>query len=185
MTPPNPLFSNSVTTMTTNSFHLPYLPDLTHYTYHCFLNTSSREKYTHTQTHTHLFFLHIHILAFKAIFSQFNSFLFIPTAFFLEMVKPPREGTASIYYIDNEEQLPTGLLYWTMGGQSLQVLEFQSATVYKFLSVWIFLEPQLVHVSLSTGQLDFIREFYWKVSDSNFKSEQKLTPKNHAVNKTR
>ena len=107
MTPPNPLFSNSVTTMTTNSFHLPYLPDLTHYTYHCFLNTSSREKYTHTQTHTHLFFLHIHILAFKAIFSQFNSFLFIPTAFFLEMVKPPREGTASIYYIDNEEQLPT------------------------------------------------------------------------------
>ena len=101
------------------------------------------------------------------------------------MVKPPREGTASIYYIDNEEQLPTGLLYWTMGGQSLQVLEFQSATVYKFLSVWIFLEPQLVHVSLSTGQLDFIREFYCKVSDSNFKSEQKLTPKNHAVNKTR
>ena len=81
-----------------------------------FVNTSSREKYTHTNTHTHLFFLHIHILAFKAIFSQFNSFLFISTAFFLEMVKLSREGTARIYYTDNEEQLPTGLLHWTMQG---------------------------------------------------------------------
>lgn len=71
------------------------------------------------------------------------------------------------------------------GRQSLEVLEFQNATVYKFLSIWIFLEPQLGHVSLSTGQLDFIREFYCKVSDSNFKSEQKLTLKNHAVNKTK
>lgn len=71
--------------------------------------------HTHKHTYTPVLSPHIHF-AFKAIFSQFNSVLFIPTAFFLEMVNQLREGTASIYYTDNENQLPTGLLHWTMGG---------------------------------------------------------------------
>lgn len=76
-------------------------------------------------TQTHLCFLLPHILAFKAIFSQSNSFLFILIAFFLAVVKLSREGTASIYYIGNGGELfPRGLLHWSKGGKSLEVLEF-------------------------------------------------------------